>query len=64
VIEMMDQRDWKAPDWIVLPGGNLGNVSAFGKGLREMHALGFIDRLAAAGRRAGSGRVAVLRIHA
>jgi threonine synthase len=45
VIEMMDQRDWRAPDWIVLPGGNLGNVSAFGKGLREMHELGFIDRL-------------------
>ena len=34
VIEMMDQRDWSAPDWIVLPGGNLGNVSAFGKALR------------------------------
>jgi len=45
VIEMMDQRDWKVPDWVVLPGGNLGNVSAFGKGLRELHALGFIDRL-------------------
>jgi threonine synthase len=45
VIEMMDQRDWKAPDWIVLPGGNLGNVSAFGKGLREMLELGLIDRL-------------------
>jgi threonine synthase len=45
VIEMMDQRDWKTPDWIVLPGGNLGNVSAFGKGLRELHALRFIDRL-------------------
>ena len=37
VIEMMDQRDWQVPDWIVLPGGNLGNISAFGKGLREMH---------------------------
>jgi threonine synthase len=45
VIEMMDQRDWQAPDWIVLPGGNLGNTSAFGKGLREMHELGLIDRL-------------------
>jgi threonine synthase len=45
VIEMMDQRDWRVPDWIVLPGGNLGNVSAFGKGLREMYALGFIDKL-------------------
>ena len=45
VIEMMDQRDWRVPDWIVLPGGNLGNVSAFGKGLREMLALGLIDKL-------------------
>src|SRR5580704_10232442 len=45
VIEMMDQRDWKVPDWIVLPGGNLGNVSAFGKGLREMLELGLIDKL-------------------
>ena len=45
VIEMMDQLDWMVPDWIVLPGGNLGNVSAFGKGLREMYQLGFIDRL-------------------
>jgi len=45
VIEMMDQRDWRVPDWIVLPGGNLGNVSAFGKGLREMLAVGLIDRL-------------------
>ena len=44
IIEMMDQRDWNPPDWIVLPGGNLGNVSAFGKGLRELHELGFIDR--------------------
>lgn len=45
VIEMMDQRDWKVPDWVVLPGGNLGNVSAFGKGLRELRELGFIDKL-------------------
>jgi threonine synthase len=45
VIEMMDQRDWRVPDWVVLPGGNLGNVSAFGKGLREMLEVGLIDRL-------------------
>jgi threonine synthase len=44
-IEMMDQRDWRVPDWVVLPGGNLGNVSALGKGFREMHELGLIDRL-------------------
>ena len=43
--EMMDQRDWRLPDWMVLPGGNLGNVSAFGKALREMRQWGLIDRL-------------------
>lgn len=45
MVEMLDQRDWRVPDWVVVPGGNLGNVSAFGKGLRELHAMGFIDRL-------------------
>jgi threonine synthase len=44
VIEMLDQLDWCVPDWIVLPGGNLGNVSAFGKALRELKHWGFIDR--------------------
>jgi threonine synthase len=45
VIEMLDQRDWNPPDWIVLPGGNLGNTSAFGKALRELAALGFISKV-------------------
>src|SRR5271156_4313218 len=45
IFEMMDQRDWNPPDWIVLPGGNLGNTSAFGKALRELRELGLIDRL-------------------
>ena len=45
IIEMMEQCDWQAPDWIVLPGGNLGNTSAFGKALQEMKTLGFIDRM-------------------
>lgn len=45
VFEMLDQRDWGAPEWIVLPGGNLGNVSAFGKALRELQELGYIGRL-------------------
>ncbi len=45
VIEMLDQRGWKVPDWIVLPGGNLGNVSAMGKGLRELLEIGVIDRM-------------------
>ncbi|MGO9008687.1 MAG: threonine synthase [Bryobacteraceae bacterium] len=45
MVEMMDQRDWRVPDWVVLPGGNLGNTSAFGKALRELKALGLIGRL-------------------
>ncbi len=45
VIELLDQRSWQVPDWIVLPGGNLGNVSALGKGLRELRQIGLIDRL-------------------
>jgi threonine synthase len=45
VIEMMEQCLWRAPDWIVLPAGNLGNTSAFGKALHEMAELKFIDRV-------------------
>jgi len=45
MLEMMDQRDWTPPDWVVLPGGNLGNASAFGKALREMRDWGLINRL-------------------
>jgi len=45
VFEILQQRRWQVPDWIVLPGGNLGNVSAFGKGLYELHEIGLIDRL-------------------
>ena len=44
-IEMLDQRGWRVPDWIVLPGGNLGNVSALGKAVRELKEIGLIDRL-------------------
>src|SRR5579864_7127133 len=45
MFEMLDQRDWRVPDWVVLPGGNLGNTSAFGKGLREARDAGLIDKL-------------------
>ncbi|MGB8591996.1 MAG: threonine synthase [Candidatus Acidiferrales bacterium] len=43
--EILEQRDWRVPDYIVVPGGNLGNVSAIGKGLSELKKLGFIERL-------------------
>jgi threonine synthase len=45
MIEMLDQREWDPPEWVVLPGGNLGNTSAFGKALREAKELGLIARL-------------------
>jgi threonine synthase len=45
MVELMDQLDWQPPDWIVLPGGNLGNTAAFGKGLRELREWGLISKL-------------------
>ncbi|MBN1812778.1 MAG: threonine synthase [Anaerolineae bacterium] len=44
-IEIIQQFDWEVPDWIVIPVGNLGNVSALGKGLLLMKELGLIDKL-------------------
>jgi threonine synthase len=43
-IEIVEQFDWEVPDWIVIPGGNLGNVSALAKGLDMLVDLGLIDR--------------------
>jgi len=45
VWELLQQRGWQAPDWIVVPAGNLGNTSAFGKALREARALGLVRRV-------------------
>jgi len=45
VWEMLQQRGWEPPDWIVVPAGNLGNTAAFGKALREAHALGLVARV-------------------
>jgi threonine synthase len=44
-IELMEQLDWRPPDHIIVPGGNLGNSSAIGKSLLEMRAIGLIPRL-------------------
>ena len=43
-IEIVQQLDWEVPDWIVIPGGNLGNVSALAKGLDMMLDLGLVSR--------------------
>jgi threonine synthase len=43
--EMLEQRGWRVPDHVVVPGGNLGNSSALGKGFKELYELGLIDKL-------------------
>jgi threonine synthase len=45
VWELLQDLEWQAPDWIVVPAGNLGNTSAFGKALAEAQRYGWIDRL-------------------
>lgn len=44
MFELLDQLDWQAPDYLVLPGGNLGNSAAFSKAFEEMLRFGLIDR--------------------
>jgi threonine synthase len=43
-VEIVQQFDWEVPDWIIIPGGNLGNVSALGAGFDMMEALGIIQK--------------------
>lgn len=45
LLEALQQLRWQVPDWIVIPGGNLGNTSALGKALREALAAGLIDTM-------------------
>ncbi|MEK6677543.1 MAG: threonine synthase [Planctomycetota bacterium] len=42
---VLEGLNWEVPDWIVVPGGNLGNCSAFGKAFLELAELGLIDRM-------------------
>jgi threonine synthase len=42
---VLEGLNWQVPDWIVVPGGNLGNSSAFGKAFAELKHLGLIDRI-------------------
>jgi threonine synthase len=44
-LEIAEAFDWHVPEHVIVPGGNLGNSSALGKGFREMKALGLISRL-------------------
>lgn len=44
-LEILQGFNWQAPDWIVLPAGNLGNTAAFGKALYEAQQLGLVDKI-------------------
>jgi len=43
--ELLQDLNWEAPDWIVVPAGNLGNTSAFGKALKEAFTRGWITKM-------------------
>jgi threonine synthase len=45
IYRVLEGLRWEVPDWIVVPGGNLGNSSAFGKALAELDYLGLIPRV-------------------
>lgn len=45
MFRVLEALRWEPPDWIVVPGGNLGNSSAFGKAFAELKQLGLIDRI-------------------
>ncbi|HTL53948.1 MAG TPA: threonine synthase [Planctomycetota bacterium] len=45
MLRVLEGLGWQAPDWIVVPGGNLGNCSAFAKAFAELKHLGLIDRI-------------------
>src|SRR4051812_36006901 len=44
MLRVLEALRWEVPDWVVVPGGNLGNVSSFGKAFAELKDLGLIDR--------------------
>ena len=44
-IETLHQLNWNVPDWFIIPVGNAGNISALGKGLRELYELGIINKI-------------------
>ncbi len=45
MFRVVEALGWQVPDWVIVPGGNLGNCSAFGKAFSELRELGLIDRV-------------------
>ena len=54
MLRVLQGLNWQIPDWIVVPGGNLGNSSSFGKMFGELKELGLIDRIP---------RIAIINAH-
>lgn len=44
-VEIVQQDDWQVPDWVIVPSGNLGNITAIGLGFQMMQELGLINKL-------------------
>jgi len=45
MLRILEARDWQPPDWIIVPGGNLGNCSAFAKAYMELKELGLVMKV-------------------
>jgi threonine synthase len=45
MLRILEACDWQPPDWVIVPGGNLGNCSAFGKAFAEMKELGLVRKV-------------------
>lgn len=45
MFRILEARGWESPDWVIVPGGNLGNTAAFGKAFMEMKELGLIKKI-------------------
>src|SRR5437868_13395369 len=45
MLRVLEARDWQPPDWVIVPGGNLGNTAAFGKAFAELKALGLVKKV-------------------
>lgn len=44
-IEILQQFNWEVPDWVIIPGGNLGNIYAFYKGFKMCQELGLVHKM-------------------
>ncbi len=63
MLRILEALDWQVPDWIVVPGGNLGNSAAFSKIFGELKELGLIQKIPAAGNHYRGGANTLSRLY-